>query len=435
MRRLFFHLLLLFLSFPFYLSAQDLKDNTVEEAILSFQYKTAIGLLDEMPQTYENRLLKAQCYEKIFDFGSALAIYKSLLIENPDDLQTVISTAECAAQTGDSDKSLEYWIKADELSPDNLYLKTKKMLAYYNNENWKGTIAASEEVFEIDSIPQLLRMTGNAYMKLGDIGGISYFLAALRKNPSDYQSLSQIANFYYSAKLYDNAIAVTDSFLTNINPNHKSIAQTNGMANYSAGNYQKAIDRLKRNTEIGDSSYTTYYTLGMSYYATKRFRDASDWLGYAHKMDSIDLNLLYFYGNALMQSNQNREGIKILLQGLAKIDETKKLQYNFDSSLANAHLSLKEYNKAIDYLKSCYRQKPKENILLYSIGYAYDLAKQPKNAIDYYERFLKTKPKELVVDDSPVDAGKLESLPMEVAYYKAAFGRIKELKAGEKDKR
>lgn len=409
------------------LSAQT--NSAAEEAMRNFRYREAAALLDEQPQTRETRLLKADCYQKLSDFASAIAIYENLLKEDRDDLQTVIAIAECADRIGDAEKSVHYWEEANRISPDNQFLLTQKALAYYRADDWKETISAAEKVFQTDSIPVLLRMAGDAYVGLGNQKGLSLYQAALRKNPSDYISVSRLANFYYSAKLYDDAIAITDTFLTRVNPRHKSIGRLNGMANYAAKNYDKAIERLNINVDAGDSTYTTCFTLGMSYYASDRYLDAVKWLEKAYEKDNSDVNLLYYYGTVLFQAFNPDKALGVLSQGVKKIEEMDALMFNFDLSLANAHLILSQYDEAVGYFKDGYARRPDQPALLYNIAHAYDSAKKTKSAVDYYERFLNTKPKDVIVDDSPVDADKLDDVPIRILYYKMAYARMKELKA------
>lgn len=172
---------------------------TAQDLMQQFRYKEAIEWLEDQPETIDNLLLKAESYEKLYNFTDALAVYQQLLQVNPDDIDLIISTAECASQAGNTEQSLQYWIKADSLSPDNLFLQTKKAMAYYRNGNWKETIVSSLNIFQTDSIPLLLRMTGDAFQNMGDpIWANYYYTKAYEKNPSDYIALNRICEYFYA---------------------------------------------------------------------------------------------------------------------------------------------------------------------------------------------------------------------------------------------
>ena len=141
-------------------------------------------------------------------------------------------------------------MKASELSPDNLYLQTKKVVALYRAGDWQGTITAAEEVFRQDSIPMLLRMAGDAHIRLDDGLGLIYYEKALEKDPADHLALRNLSEIYYSLQIYDSVLIRTERYLEEIDPERTSIGQLNGMAHYSAGNYPEAIERLQNNVTI-----------------------------------------------------------------------------------------------------------------------------------------------------------------------------------------
>lgn len=175
------------------------QSNDVRSALQNYRYEEALSLLGNEPETTENLLLKASCHEKLYNYTDALAVYEKLLPNNPENVEIVISAAECASQAGATETALNYWIKADSLSPENLFFQTKKAIAYYRNGNWQETIESAQTVFQSDSIPLLLRMTGEAFLNLNDpIEAGYYYSKAYEKNPSDHLSLGRICEFYYA---------------------------------------------------------------------------------------------------------------------------------------------------------------------------------------------------------------------------------------------
>lgn len=401
----------------------------VQEAMRDYRYREAIALLERAPESVENELLKAECYQKLYDYPAALDIYESLIAGNHETIRILTAAADCATQAGDHETSLRYWLKACELSPGNLYLQTKKVVAFYRADDWQGTIQASEEVFRQDTIPMLLRLVGDAHMQLGDEVGLLYYMKALEMNPADHVTLRKLCDFYYSAKLYDTVISLTDHYLAEIDPDRKTIGQLNGMAYYVTGDYKKAIDRLKRNTALGDTTYTTTYFLGMSYYASKLYFDAAKWLGLAYdQAPQKDVNLLLYYGTSLARSYDRKKGIEILNEGVEMIEKVQEMLFDFDLSLADAHHRSNAPSKAIEYYQSAWKRSPQTYSLLYTIANIYDEMEEHESALIYYERFLKTAPPEMDVDSGPANRSEPEQMSTMQIYYKAAARRVQELK-------
>lgn len=404
-------------------SAQTL---TAHDLMEQFRYKEAIEWLENQPETTENLLLQAESHEKLYNFTDALTVYQQLLQLNPDDIALIVSTAECASQAGDTESALNYWIKADSLSPGNLFFQTRKAMAYYRNGNWQETIESAQTVFQSDSIPLLLRMTGDAFLYTSNAdSAIWFYVKSIEKNPSDHLAVSKLGNVYHAAQFYEAAISITDKYLTEINPNQTTIGQLNGMANYSIGEFDKAIERLEANVELGDSSYTTTYFLGMSHYAKNWYYEAVKWLDMAYERNSKDVNIYYYYGTALARTKKRDKAVEVLQEGMAMIDKMSEMLPDFDKSMAEAYLQTNNHLKAIEYYLSAYKRQPDQHDLLYNIANAYDQAKDYKNALAAYERFLKTAPKDVDVAGLALAEG--EKMDMKSFYYFVSFKRIKEL--------
>ena len=403
--------------------------NHVSEAMRECRYREAIELLAREPESVENRLLMAECYQMLYDFNTALNIYESLSNRSDVSVTMLIAASECASQAGNHEVSLKFLLKARELSPYNLYLKSRVAVAYYRAGDWQGTITAAEEVFREDSIPMLLRMVGDAHIRLDDGIGLIYYEKVLERDPTDHLALRNLADFFYSIKDYDYVISRTEDYLTEIDPDRTSIGQLNGMAHYAAGNYQPAIDRLLHNAELGDSTYSTSYFLGMSYYASKLYYDAIKWLALAYKqVTQPDVTLLYYYGTAMARTYDREKGIEVLNEGMDKIESLQEMLYDFDISLAEVHDRSNEPSRAISYYQSALSRRPESYMLLYNIALTYDRMDEIESALTYYERFVKMIPEDKITDSKNIslEAGERTSI-LEMSY-RASLQRMDELR-------
>ncbi|HOO95315.1 MAG TPA: tetratricopeptide repeat protein [Proteiniphilum sp.] len=403
--------------------------NLVSEAMRSYRYREALELLERAPESVENQLLKAECYQRLNDFPTALRLYESLTSGKHESVGILTAAADCASQAGENELSLSYCLKARELSPDNLYLKSRVAVAYYRAGDWQGTLTAAEEVFRQDSIPMLLRMAGDAHIRLDDGLGLIYYEKALEKDPADHLALRNLSDIYYSIQLYDSVLVRTGSYLEEIDPERTSIGQLNGMAHYSAGNYPEAIDRLQNNVTLGDSTYTTTYFLGMSFFAMKRYYEAIRWLALAYEQaPQPDVNLLYYYGTALSRTYDRKKGIAVLKEGVEKIESLQEMLFDYDISLAEAHDRSNEPSKAISYYQSALSRRPESYILLYNIALTYDRMDEVESALTYYERFVKNIPEDKIDAGAGSSNGPGERTSILEMSYKASLQRMDELR-------
>lgn len=400
----------------------------VAELLDNYRYDDALEMLKNEPETEQNALLKAACFEKLYRFNDALQIYEEILKENPDHFEAVILAAENSTSTGDAGRAVNYWIKADSLSPDNPFVKIKKTMAFYRNNDWEGTIKCAKEVFQTDSLPQLLRVTADAflYSNQGD-SAIWHYNKAIEKNPKDALAVNKLANIYYSAKFHEAAIELTDKYLAEVNAHDNPIGQLNGMANYSFGNFNKAVERLEMNIQDGDSTYSTLYFLGMSFYALNDFTEAAKWLEKAYESNDTDINLLFYYGNALSFTSKRNKSIEILREGVERVNDLNEILYDFDYALARNYIDTSNYRKGIEHYKAVYKRNPEKEIILYNIASAYDQDKDLKNAMEYYRRFLKTAPADMDFSESISEALKKEEASARGIFYRFSHARIRQL--------
>jgi tetratricopeptide (TPR) repeat protein len=419
--RIFFIALLSVSNFAMFSQTED----EARELMRQYRYHEAILLLRQLPETRENLLLKAESNERLFNHSAAVEIYEKLLADYPDDLSLLILLAEATWRMGNPDVSLSYWITINELSPDNLFFQTRRAMAHHRASDWQGTIEASRKVFEQDTIPLLLRFVGDAHLNLGNSEGIFYFQYAIVRNPADHLSVLRLGNFFYSLEFFEQTVIITENFLQNVNPNHRAVGQLNGMALYSSGAFDRAIERLKTNVELGDSSFTTTYFLGMSYYASRLFFDATKWLGMAYEMATrTDVNLLFHLGSALILTYDRERGIAILQEGVAHIETQNEMLFDFDVSFATAHLRSNRPSRAIEYFQSALRRRPDSPMLLYNIANTYDNMNEHQSAVIFYERFLRTAPDDF--NFSPAEGERISSLDN---FYILAHRRLRELRA------
>lgn len=416
-------LFLIFLFTTLFSTAQTVE---IQNALNNNRYNDALELLDKEPITFDNLLLKAFSHEKLYNYPKALSIYEKLEQQQPTNVNLIISMAECATQAGDLQQSLRGWIRADSLTPDNLFIQNKLAMAHYRNNNWTETISASQKVFKTDSIPLLLRMVGDAYLYTSNTdSAISFYTKAIEKNPSDYLAVIKLGNVYHATKDYESVIALTDEYLKTINPNMLQIGQLNGMANYSAKNYEKATDRLTKNVALGDTSFVTNYYLGLSFYGQDLYFEAAERLSKAYEQNSNDVNLIYYLGTALINTKDFQRGIAVLEQGVSKIEDIYALLYKFDRSFADAYQRSGDYTKAIKYYTSAFERQPDDNILLFSIARTYDTMKDYKNAITFYKQLLKTAPSDL--DIANIALAEEEKMTTKNFHYILSYRRLSEL--------
>lgn len=197
----------------------------------------------------------------------------------------------------------------------------------------------------------------------------------------------------------------------NLPNKHKTLAALNSIgANYLyLSNYPKAIDYyikvLKLAEEISDYQMVglSYENIGGVYKRMNDYKKASACFEKAlaafFKINDKDnaINVYNLYGTAKDQSGDHKGAIVLYEKGLKLAEEThsEKLKYDLINNSGISYLALKNYEKALKYLKqSSAYYKQIENIWKLSIAY------------NYYAKTLTEAPDEILKKESINPANK-----------------------------
>ena len=161
-------------------------------------------------------------------------------------------------------------------------------------------------------------------------------------------------------------------------------------AYYNIGNYDLALQELKKLEAVGDTCFGTLYTLGLTY---QRMGDNSTAYDYLYR--AYDKNDHHPYCLFILGIVSNRVGLGA--EALSYLDEAKKLLMPDRQTLFRLHKELAEAFKLksepdfrLEELQECmrYAEEKDVNELTYLMGQCYFQLKQREKAKDYFNRFL-----------------------------------------------
>ena len=161
-------------------------------------------------------------------------------------------------------------------------------------------------------------------------------------------------------------------------------------AYYNIGNYDLAIQELKKLEAVGDTCFGTLYTLGLTY---QRMGDNSTAYDYLYR--AYDKNDHHPYCLFILGIVSNRVGLGA--EALSYLDEAKKLLMPDRQTLFRLHKELAEAFKLksepdfrLEELQECmrYAEEKDVNELTYLMGQCYFQLKQRDKAKDCFNRFL-----------------------------------------------
>ena len=405
----------------------------IQEAMNNYDYEKAIMLIDKEQPTTELLFQKGKALKSLGRNAEALHTFRQIIAGDSLNQRAFIEAAECCKQSAKYQDALKYYQKAIDIHPDNKYVRIQYISLLCNLQQYEEAFGESSVLAETDSSAVILHL--QAQCLEGRTGFLDAALGCYHviqdKYPDDYLAAAKLGQIYNAMQFYEYAIEATEKYreadTTNVVVNRQ-----NAQAYCLSGDYPMAIKRYEYLVGQRDSSFHTYYYLGVSYYATEKFYEAHDMLEIARKYDPENVNLLYYLGRACAKTSWKKQGIEYLETAI-------DLSLPKDSAMTRLYKGLRdccrlgrEPAKAIQAAKDQYKYDKTNHKLLYDIAIDYLFMKDNKNATHYLEAFLKTRPKD--TKETAIEINKKGEVEVNMEYYyRSAMETLKKLKQKAKE--
>ena len=405
----------------------------IQEAMNNYDYEKAIMLIDKEQPTTELLFQKGKALKSLGHNAEALHTFRQIIAGDSLNQRAFIEAAECCKQSAKYQDALKYYQKAIDIHPDNKYVRIQYISLLCNLQQYEEAFGESSVLAETDSSAVILHLQAQSLE--GRTGFLDAALGCYHviqdKYPDDYLAAAKLGQIYNAMQFYEYAIEATEKYreadTTNVVVNRQ-----NAQAYCLSGDYPMAIKRYEYLVGQRDSSFHTYYYLGVSYYATEKFYEAHDMLEIARKYDPENVNLLYYLGRACAKTSWKKQGIEYLETAI-------DLSLPKDSAMTRLYKGLRdccrlgrEPAKAIQAAKDQYKYDKTNHKLLYDIAIDYLFMKDNKNATHYLEVFLKTRPKDTKETAKEINKKGEVEVNMEY-YYRSAMETLKKLKQKAKE--
>ena len=296
--------LLLMLYSPDFIIKEKNKAGVVDDEVKTFYpYKKfivqAAGFIESNPDyckviescvdsmiTDEKKSIKSQKEEELFKeaikyiksekFDMAIKICKDIIKLNPRSLGGYGLSGECLREQGNYDEAIEKYKKAIEINP-------KSERAYWF---WGDCLRKLERYEEaIEKFKQAIKIDSQSYPSYGAIGDCFRGLSLYDEAEKQYKKAIEIND------KYDDAYSAWGGCLRR------------------QGRYEKAIEKYKKAIKINPKSEVAYFFWGTCLQKLERYKQAVK-LFETHLADSVDIDVIYSYGNSLMGVKRYSEALK-----------------------------------------------------------------------------------------------------------------------------
>lgn len=335
---------------------------------------------------------EARALKNIYKTDEAIELLSSLVRPESLDEDVFAELADCHFQNGDYEGAAGTYMLLSQKFPGNILYQVRQMACFYRLKAYPQAISTGKAVLQRDTIANVASLVGDSFNQMEQYdSALVYYNMSLQKKPSNESVVSKAAKIYLNRKDYDAVISVSDSLLVH-DPDNMTVAPIKGLALYSKGEYDSAIDVLERQNSLGNDSYGVHFFLGQSYWQTKVMYRASEELKKAWQIDSSDVNL------AISIASVEAESFKSFDMDVKPwLDKALEMLEPDNAALSRVHQQYgrgyyarqDHWDDAIMHYKEAYRYNPKFISALSTIAYCFEQKKDYRTALEWYEKYLK----------------------------------------------
>lgn len=423
--------ILLFFSIGVSIMAQN---KFIQEAMSSYDYETAIALIDKEKPTPALLFQKGKALKGLSRNAEALRTFKQVIEAEPTNPLPVIEAAECCKTMAKNDEALQYYRLALDLNPKSKYVRLQYINLLCTLQQFEEALGESSLLAETDSSAVVLHLvaqsTEGVYPTDIDVALGNYHLIQ-DKYPDDYVAAAKLGSIYNAMKEYASAIEATEKY-RQIDSTNVIVNRQNALAYCLSADYPTATQRYEYLLSHGDKTYLTLYYSGICYYANEDFYAAHDMLEKALPYDPNNVNLLYYLGRSCAKTSWKKEGVDYLTKAIGLAVPQDSAMTRLYKGMVECYKMASMPGKQIEALKEQYKYDKENHQIWYFMAQVYGQElRDNKSVIQCLEAFLKTKPKEMK-DELPTVNQKGEVELKLANYYNAAENWLNDLKKERK---
>ncbi|ESU20504.1 TPR-domain containing protein [Flavobacterium cauense R2A-7] len=203
------------------------------------------------------------------------------------------------------------------------------------------------------------------------------------------QAFIEVAHYYFEQSNYPQALKyfekVDEGSMSN--EEREKFNFQKGYCFFSAKNKKEAdkyFNKVANSKEFG--SQAKYY-LGYMAYETDNYKEATQYFDQVQDQDKYKEKMSYFQADMNFKLGNFQKAIDLGVPQLSKSNAEEKSELN--KIIGESYFNLKQYDKALPYLKEYRGKKGKwNNTDFYQLGYAYYKAGDYENAIGEFNKII-----------------------------------------------
>ena len=276
---------------------------------------------------------------------------------------------------------LEDYNRAVMLYKENQYLSAQLIFDNVKEESKNTEVQADCAYF-----------SANCAIRLNQSGAdeaMENFVRDYPTSPKQNQAYIEVAHYYFDQGRYPQALEWFDRVDEN-SLSYDDLDRFNfqkGYSFFSAGNKKEATPYFNSVVNSKEFGSQAKYYLGFMAYEGNDYKEATKYFDEVSGEEKYKEKLSYFQADMNFKLGKFEKAIELGQAAMAKSSALEKSELN--KIIGESYFNLKQYDKAIPYLKEYRGKKGRwNNTDFYQLGYAYYQQKDYENAIAQFNKII-----------------------------------------------
>lgn len=218
---------------------------------------------------------------------------------------------------------------------------------------------------------------------------IEEFIKDYPTSSKQNQAYIEVAQYYFEQGKFPQALEYfekVDETTLSYEQQDKFTFQK-GYAYFTAGDKKQAQAYLSKSENSKEYGTQAKYYLGFMQYEGNNYQEANKYFQQVETEDKYAEKLSYFKADMAFKSGDFQKAIDAGMVAMPKSNAMEKSELN--KIIGESYFNLKQYDKALPYLKEYKGKKGKwNNTDFYQLGYTYYMQKDYENAISQFNKII-----------------------------------------------
>lgn len=322
------------------------------------------------------------------DLPAALAIYRELLLDEPNDVELLHAAAALYAQTNDTAAALQAIDKAIDIEPEQAMLYNSRGNILKQHEDINGAIEAYQHALSIDPEYAIAyNNLGNAYRQLGKLNDArEAYSKALALDPNYVDANYNVGLLLAKLGEYDQAINAMNTTLK-LNARHAGAHGQLAEIYLQQLDFDRACEHFEYRLTLQPEHADSYHGLGQALLQNGKIDGAIEAMQKALSLDDKLPECYQHLGNAYILAGDPEKALNLFMRQL-EIDPLPECHYNIGVLLSQQN----RHREAIDYLERAAEVDPSYLPTHLNLGALYLKMNAVGKAVVAYQAALELKP-------------------------------------------